>query len=53
MNTLTYKQQEATMSIQWVDKNLNAHEDFLGFINIPDISAEAIVKAIKDVLVKL
>ena len=42
-----------TICIRWVDKNLNAHEDFLGFMNIPDISAETMVDAIKDTLVRL
>ena len=40
--------------IRWVDKELlEAHEDFFGFYNVPDVSAETIVSAIKDVLLKL
>ena len=34
-------------------EELEAHEDFLGFYNVPDIGAETIVSAIKDVLLKL
>ena len=32
------------------DKQLEAHEDFFGFYNIPDIGVETIVSAVKDVL---
>ena len=39
--------------IRWVDKELEAHKDFLGFYNVPDIGTETIVSAIKDVLLKL
>ena len=42
--------EQLTICIRWVDKELEAHEDFLGFYNVPDIGAEAIVSAIKDVL---
>ena len=45
--------EQLTTCIQWVDKELEAHKDFLGFYNVPNISAETIVSAIKDVLVKL
>ena len=36
----------------WMDKHLNPYEDFFGFFNIPNISAETIVTAI-NVLVRL
>ena len=36
-----------------IDKELEAHEDFLGFCNVPDFGAETIVSAIKDGLLKL
>ena len=36
-----------------MDEQLEAHEDFFGFYNIPDIGAETIVSAVKDVLLKL
>ena len=45
--------EQLTICIRWVDKEFEAHEDFLGFYNIPDIGAETIVTAIKDVLLKL
>ena len=45
--------EQLTICIRWVDKELQAHEDFLGFYNVPDIGAETIVSAIKDVLLKL
>lgn len=40
--------EQLTICIRWVDDSLVAHEDFIGFIKIPNISAETIVKAIKD-----
>ena len=39
--------------IRWVDKELEAHEDFLGFYNVLVIGAETIMSAIEDVLLKL
>ena len=45
--------EQLTICIRWVDDSLVAHEDFIGFIKIPNISAETIVKAIKDALAKL
>ena len=32
--------EQLTICVRWVDKHLEPHEDFLGFFNIPDISAE-------------
>ena len=43
--------EQLTICIRWVDKELGAHEDFFGFNNIPDIGAETILSAIKDVLI--
>ena len=45
--------EQLTICIRWVDKELEAHEDFLRFFNVLDIGAETIVSAIKDVLLKL
>ena len=47
--------EQLTICIRWVDEQLKAHEDFFGFYNynIPDIGAETIVSAVKDVLLKL
>ena len=41
------------ISVTTNNKELQAHEDFLGFYNVPDIGADTIVSAIKDVLLKL
>ena len=45
--------EQLTSCIRRVDKELEAHEDFLGFYNVPDVGAETIVSAVKDVLLKL
>ena len=45
--------EQLPICIRWVDKELEAHEDFLGFYNVSDIGAETIVSAIKYVLLKL
>ena len=45
--------EQLTICIRWVDKELEAHEDFLGFYNVPNMGAGTIVSAIKDVLLKL
>ena len=44
--------EQLTICIRLVDKKLQAYEDFLGFYNVPDpdIVAETIVSAIKDVI---
>ena len=49
----TNNKEQFTTCIRWVDEQLEAHEDFFGFYNIPDIGAETIVSAVKDVLLKL
>ena len=51
--TSTQIKEQLTICIRWVDKELEAHEDFLGFYNVPDFGGETIVSAIKDVLLKL
>ena len=43
--------EQLTICNLWVDEQLEAHEDFFGFYNIPEIGAEAIVSAVKDVLI--
>ena len=47
------RNKQLTVCIRWVDEQLEAHEDFFGFYNIPDIGAETIVLVVKDVLLKL
>ena len=49
----TNNKEQFTTCIRWVDEQLEAHEDFFGFYNMPDIGAETIVSAVKDVLLKL
>ena len=38
--TYINNKQQLTICIRWVDKELEAHEDFFGFYNVPDIGAE-------------
>ena len=45
--------EQLTICIRWVDKELEPHEDFIGFYNVPDIGVETTVSAIKDVLLTL
>ena len=45
--------EQLAICIRCVDKELEAHEDFSGFYKVPDIGAETIVPAVKDVLFKL
>ena len=51
--TYISNKEHLTICIRWADEQLEAHEDFFGFYNIPDIGAETIVSAVKDVLLKL
>ena len=48
-----FNKEQLAMCIQRVDNELEAHEDYFGFFNAPDIGADTIVSAIKDVLLKL
>ncbi|CAB3977444.1 zinc finger MYM-type 1-like [Paramuricea clavata] len=45
--------EQLTLCFRWVDEQLDGHEDFLGFYNIPNIASETIVQAIKDSLIRL
>ena len=45
--------EQLTRCLRWTDDNLTAHEDFIGFYEIPDIRAETITSAIKDALIRL
>eukprot|EP00795_Rhopilema_esculentum_P001416 gene1416-15834_t len=44
--------QQLSFCARWVDQDLNACEDFLGFYEIPNIKAQTIVTAIKDALIR-
>lgn len=45
--------QQLVICLRWIDQNLDAHKDFLGFYHIPNIAASTITLVIKDVLVRL
>ena len=45
--------EQLTLCLRWIDDNLEAREDFLGFYNIPNINADTIVSVIKDVLMRI
>lgn len=32
--------EQLTLCVRWIDKELEAHEDFLGLVNIPNIRAD-------------
>lgn len=38
--------EQLTLSLRWVDDDLQAHEDFLGFYHIPNINFDTIVAVI-------
>ena len=42
-----------TLCVRWIDKELEEHKDFLGFVNIPNIRADPIEAIIKDVFIRL
>ena len=44
--------QQLSICVRWVDENLNPHEDFLGFYEVPNIKSETVVSAIKDAFVR-
>ena len=45
--------EQLTICLRWIDKAMEPHEDFVGFYEIPNIMANTIVGAIKDVLKRL
>jgi hypothetical protein len=44
--------EQLSICVRWVDDNLEAHEDFLGYYQIPNIKSDTIVSAIKDALTR-
>ena len=44
--------QQLSLCTRWVDDDLNACEDFLGFYEIPNIKSQTIVTCIKDALTR-
>ena len=45
-------EEQLSICVRWVDDNLEAHEDFLGYYQIHNIKSNTIVSAIKDALVR-
>ncbi|XP_076343198.1 zinc finger MYM-type protein 1-like [Tachypleus tridentatus] len=45
--------EQLTICIRWIDDNLEPHEDFIGFYEIPTIKADTIVLAIKDAIIRM
>ena len=45
--------EQLTLCVRWIDQVLNAHENFLGFYNIPNINSITIAYLIKDALLRL
>ena len=45
--------EQLTLCLRWVDNELVAHEDFLGFYEIPNIAADTIVSVVKDAPTRL
>ncbi|XP_076308589.1 zinc finger MYM-type protein 1-like [Tachypleus tridentatus] len=45
--------EQLTICIRWIDNNLEPHEDFIGFYEIPTIKADTIVLAIKDAIIRM
>ena len=45
-------QEQLSFCIRWVDKFLPAHEELLGFYEVPNIKSETLVKVIKDILLR-
>lgn len=44
--------QQLSICTRWVDDNLNACEDFLGFYEVPNIKSDTLVSCIKDALIR-
>lgn len=42
-----------SLCIRWFDESLDAHEDFLGYYELPDIKSETIAVMIKDALIRM
>ena len=44
--------EQLSINVRWIDDNLDPHEDFLGFYEIPNIKSETIYKALTDALLR-
>ena len=45
--------EQLTFCLRWVDSNMAANEDFIGFYEVPNIKSETIFTAINDILARL
>ena len=45
--------EQLTLCLRWFDSDLEAHEDFVGFYQIPNIGADIITLVIQDALIRL
>ena len=45
--------EQLTICVRWVDNELEEHEDFLGFYEVPNIESDTIVSSIKDAFLRL
>lgn len=45
--------EQLVICLRWIDQRLEAHEDFIGFYQIPNIGAGTITSVIKDALIRL
>ena len=45
--------EQSTICLRWIDDQLEVHEDFHGFYNIPNIQSTTIVQVIKEALIRL
>ena len=44
--------EQLSMSIRWVSKTWEIHEDFIGLVHVPNITSPMLTSAIKDVLIR-
>lgn len=44
--------EQLSLFICWVASDYNIHEDFIGLVHVPCITADAITSAIKDILIR-
>ena len=51
--TVISNKEQLSICLRWVDENRDAHEDFFGFYNVPNIESDTIFLTIKDALIRL
>lgn len=45
--------EQFALCFRWVDDDICVHEDFFGLYQVPDITADTLVAAIKDTLIRI